>query len=112
MRRAAAIALLLTTTLACAQPVLRRDWSHYDGPGAAAFQREQPPAPYFPDPLEPLNRSSWALNHALIVALIDPASSVYRFLTPRFARDRIRDFSANLVYPRNLVTTCRADPGG
>src|SRR5262245_59815196 len=99
----AALALLIAAAAGCAQPVQRRDWSDYDGPGAAAFHRESLAPPGFPDPLEPLNRAAWAANHALIVAFADPVGWVYRFVIPRFARERIRDFSANLVYPRNLT---------
>jgi ABC-type transporter lipoprotein component MlaA len=99
---ASTFVLLLATD--CAQPVLRRDWSGYDGPGAEAFHRESLPPPTVADPLEPLNRSAWALNHALIVAVAEPLGAFYRLIVPRFARDRIRDFAANLVYPRNLVT--------
>jgi phospholipid-binding lipoprotein MlaA len=103
LTRAAAILFLIVAITGCAQPVLRRDWSGYDGPGAAVFHRETLPPPEFPDPLEPLNRSVWAFNHALIVAVADPVGRGYRLVIPRFARDRIRDFAANLVFPRNLV---------
>jgi ABC-type transporter lipoprotein component MlaA len=103
MRRAAALVLLIAAAAGCAQPVKRRDWSAYEGPGAAVLQREQLPPPGFRDPLEPLNRSVWVLNHALIVGVADPVGWVYRLLIPRFARDRIRDFAANLVFPRNLA---------
>jgi ABC-type transporter lipoprotein component MlaA len=105
VRRAARFTLVLLIALSagCAQPVLRRDWSDYTGPGAEAFQRESLPPPSLPDPLEPVNRSAWAFNHALIVAIADPLGRVYRLVVPRFARDRIRDFAANLVFPRNLV---------
>ncbi len=95
--------LLCGVVAACAQPVQRRDWSSYDGPGAAAFQHKSLPPPDFADPLEALNRSMWALNHGLIVALADPVGQVYRCLVPRFARERIRDFSANLIFPRDVV---------
>jgi ABC-type transporter lipoprotein component MlaA len=99
-----ACALLLSVSVAgCAQPVQRRDWSGYTGPGAEVFQRETIPAPNFPDALEPLNRSVWAVNHALIVAVADPLGRVYRLVVPRFARDRIKDFAANLVFPRNFA---------
>jgi ABC-type transporter lipoprotein component MlaA len=103
MVRAAALLLLIAVTTGCAQPVLRRDWSGYDGPGAAAFHHETLPPPNFPDPLEPLNRSVWAVNHALIVGVAVPFGRVYRFLIPRYVRDRVRDFASNLVFPRNLV---------
>jgi ABC-type transporter lipoprotein component MlaA len=95
--------LLLAAISGCAHPVQRRDWSGYEGPAAEAFQRETLPPPDLPDPLEPLNRSMWALNHALIVGLADPAGRVYRCVVPRFARDRVRDFAANLEFPRNLA---------
>lgn len=104
MIRARTLLLLVLLALGCAQPVLRRDWSDFDGPGAEVLQRETLPPPNFPDPLEPLNRSLWKFNHALIVGIADPVGRVYRVVVPRFARNRIRDFAANLVYPRNLVT--------
>jgi ABC-type transporter lipoprotein component MlaA len=103
LRRAAALLLLVALAAACAQPVRRRDWSGYTGAGAQAFRRERLPPPQLPDPLEPVNRSLWAFNHALIVAVADPLGHVYRLVVPRFARDRLRDFAANLVFPRNLV---------
>jgi phospholipid-binding lipoprotein MlaA len=102
-KKRAVLVLLIALSSGCAQPVQRRDWSGYTGPGAEAFQRESPPPPQSPDPLEPLNRSAWALNHAFIVALADPFGRVYRLVVPRFARERIRAFAANLVFPRNLV---------
>ena len=103
MKRTASFLVLAAALAGCAQPVERRDWSTYDGPAAAAFQRESLPPPSFPDPLEPLNRSVWAVNHGLIVAVVDPVGRVYRFVVPRFVRDRIRDFSANLIFPRDVA---------
>jgi ABC-type transporter lipoprotein component MlaA len=103
MMRGVRVLVLAVAIAGCAQPVERRDWSTYDGPDAAVFQRETLPPPQFPDPLEPLNRSVWALNHGLIVAVADPVGRVYRFVIPRFVRNRIRDFSANLIFPRDLA---------
>jgi ABC-type transporter lipoprotein component MlaA len=103
MSRPATLLLLIVTVAGCAQPVQRRDWSGYDGPGADAFQREAFAPPQFPDPLEPFNRSVWAVNHALIVGVGDPLGRVYRLVVPRFVRGRIRDFAANLVAPRDLA---------
>jgi ABC-type transporter lipoprotein component MlaA len=102
MKPAVPVLLLVALTVACAQPVQRRDWSDYTGPGADAFQRDSLPPPNFPDPLEPVNRSMWAFNHAAIVAVVDPLGRVYRLITPRFARDRVRDFAANMIFPRNF----------
>jgi ABC-type transporter lipoprotein component MlaA len=61
------------------------------------------PPPRFPDPLEPLNRSISALNHAAIVVVADPVGRVYRLVIPRWVRERVRSFSGNLLFPRNLV---------
>ena len=103
MRSIATLVVLVVLVAGCAHPVKRRDWSSYDGPAAAAFQRESLPPPHFPDPLEPFNRGVWAVNHGLIVAVADPVGQVYRLIIPRFVRERIRDFGANLVFPRDLV---------
>lgn len=47
------------------------------------------PPPRFPDPLEPLNRSISALNHAAIVVVADPIGRVYRLVVPRWVRERV-----------------------
>jgi len=101
--RTTACVLAAALGLACAFPVQRRDWSDYDGPGAQYFHREQVAAPSFPDPIEPVNRSIFGFNDFLIVWIASPVGSVYRFVIPHFVRDRIRDFSANIIWPRNLV---------
>lgn len=106
MRQAAhavVLLVLLSLVAGCAQPTLRRDWSGYDGPGAAAFHRENVPPPNLPDPLEPVNRGFWSLNNILIVGIAEPVGVIYRALIPPFARDRISDFAANLIFPRNLL---------
>jgi len=100
-RRAALLALALV--LGCAHTVRWRDWAGYGGPAAAKFQRGSLPPPDFPDPLEPLDRTVGALNHAAVVGLVDPLGQVYWTVTPRVARERIRDFAANLIFSRNLA---------
>ena len=100
---AVALIVLVCLMVGCAPPTLKRDWSHYDGPGASAFHREPLPPPNFPDPIEPVNRGLWGFNHALIVGIADPIGRVYRVVIPRFIRDRISDFAANIVFPRNLL---------
>ena len=87
----------------CAHSIERRDWTDYDGPGAAYFHAEEIDPPSFPDPLEPANRAVSAFNHVLITCIASPLGDVYRLLIPRFVRDRGRDFAANLLWPRNLV---------
>src|SRR5690606_22913950 len=86
--------------LACAHPVKRRDWSDYRGPGAASFQRPELPPPRHPDPLEPLNRGVAVVNHGLVVGVVAPLAIAYRFVLPRYVRERIDRFATNLTYPR------------
>lgn len=108
-RRASAVQLvpiglaLLLFGACSAQPVQRRDWSSFDGPGAAVLQQGAPPPPNFPDPLEPANRAVWGFNHGFIEWVAAPVGRAYRFVAPRVARDRLRDFANNLDFPRNLV---------
>ena len=103
LRSIALVALAAVLASGCAFPVKRRDWSSYDGPGAHHFQAEELDPPFFPDPLEPVNRSVSAVNHGAILWVVRPLASAYRFVVPRFVRDRFRDFGANLLWPRNLV---------
>ncbi len=98
-----ALALLLAVLVGCAHPVKRRDWSEFDGPGAAFFQQEELPVPHVPDPVEPMNRTLSAGNHVFMMAIVDPVSRIYRFFVPKFLRNRINKFGANLLYPRRLM---------
>ena len=58
------------------------------GPGEQYFHAEEVDPPSFPDPLEPANRAVSAVNHVLIVYVASPLGKVYRFVIPRFVRDR------------------------
>jgi len=55
------------------------------------------------DPLEPLNREVFAFNLALDRALIKPVAKGYVRLVPRWGRDAIRNFVANLNEPLVLA---------
>lgn len=48
------------------------------------------------DPLEPFNRSVYKFNGAIDTALIQPVTTVYKTVTPRFARKGVRNFFGNL----------------
>ena len=111
-RTVKAVCLLAVFALGCAQPVKRRDWSHYDGPGAAAFARGTFPPPMVDDPLEPPNRVVWGVNDFFIKWFASPIGRVYRLVTPRFLRDRVRDFARNLEFPRNFVANLLQGEGG
>jgi ABC-type transporter lipoprotein component MlaA len=98
------MALACTALLAgCQVPVRHADWEHYDGPGAEVLRLEQAPPPDFPDPIEPWNRSVSVLNHGLVIGVIDPLATVYRFVVPSPVRTSIQHFSINLLYPRRLL---------
>jgi ABC-type transporter lipoprotein component MlaA len=103
VRRGAALAAAALLALACQVPVQRADWSRYDGPGAEVLRREEAPLPDLPDPLEPWNRSASILNHGVMLAVIDPLATVYRFAVPAPVRASIRRFSTNLLYPRRAL---------
>jgi len=83
--------------------VERRDWSDYAGPGAELFAAPELDPPHTADPLEPLNRSIGALNHALMLGAVAPVSRVYRLLVPKILRVHIQNFGANILFPRRLV---------
>ncbi len=102
LRPAASGLVLLVALAACAPTQQKRDWSGYQGPGAEAFHREEVATPLMDDPLEPLNRGTTAVNHALIIAA-DPLARAYRFVVPAWVRERFRDFASNLVFPRRLA---------
>ena len=64
------------------------------------------------DPLEPLNRVVLDVNTALDTAVIRPVAETYRYIVPRYARDRIRSVIDNLAEPRifaNDLLQGRAD---
>jgi len=55
------------------------------------------------DPLEPVNRASFALNTVLFKTIIYPAMKGYRWLVPESGRAHITHFHQNLTYPVRLV---------
>jgi ABC-type transporter lipoprotein component MlaA/pimeloyl-ACP methyl ester carboxylesterase len=62
------------------------------------------PAPEFiSDPLEPVNRSIWAVNKGVLVGLVQPAGKVYRKIAPPPVRLSINHFRRNLTYPGRLI---------
>ncbi|MFS0737244.1 MlaA family lipoprotein [Sphingomonas sp. 1P06PA] len=63
-----------------------------------------PPAgPTEGDPYESLNRGIWGFNQGVDKVLLKPASSVYRFVTPRPARRGIHAIFANLSEPWSFI---------
>lgn len=97
------ILVVIALSTGCAHTVQRRDWSEYKGPGAESFQAEEVALPSIRDPLEPMNRSIWAINDVLMRGVVDPLARGYVFITPKWFRAGIQNFGANLVYPRRAV---------
>jgi len=89
------------------------DWSEYDGPGAEVLREKQAALPSFPDPLEPWNRGVSIFNHGLMMGVIDPLATVYRFVVPSVVRASIGRLSTNLLYPRRaLAFLLEGEPRG
>lgn len=59
--------------------------------------------PSVPDPLEPINRLTWAFNKGVMTALIKPTSRVYRFVVIKPVRRGIGNFGRNLTYPGRAI---------
>lgn len=55
------------------------------------------------DPLEPMNRDIFQFNDWLYDNGLTPAAKAYRYVVPRFGRDRVADFLANLKTPVILI---------
>jgi ABC-type transporter lipoprotein component MlaA len=102
--RVVGIVLVAIIASACSTPVQRRDWSEFDGPGAAYFQREEIDVFDLTDPIEPWNRAAWGFNDALMLGVVRPLAWVYRLIVPTPVREAIDRAGTNLAWPRRLVT--------
>ncbi|HUR28720.1 MAG TPA: VacJ family lipoprotein, partial [Planctomycetota bacterium] len=76
-----------------------RDWSGYQGPGAQYFQREELAFPHVPDPIEPVNRVSAAVDYGLLRYVFAPLLRVYRAIVPHVVRTHVANAGENLLYP-------------
>ncbi len=103
-RRFLAGVMLVPMVLACATVEYReRDWSSYDGPGAAHFQAEEVEFPHVDDPLEPLNRVTAWVNYELLLWFIAPTAHVYRAFLPRPVRTHVAKAFENLLFPTRFL---------
>ena len=55
------------------------------------------------DPLEGLNRGIWSINRGADKVIVKPVTRVYRAVTPKPARDGVRNFFANVGEPFSLI---------
>jgi phospholipid-binding lipoprotein MlaA len=104
------VALLLST--GCQATLKTNDWSSYDGPGKAYFEKEEIELPFIGDPLEPMNRGIAGFNHGLMVWLASPVAGIYRLIFPEQIRTGIDNIFENLLYPLRLVTNLLQGKGG
>ncbi|MEO5915628.1 MAG: MlaA family lipoprotein [Luteolibacter sp.] len=58
---------------------------------------------FIADPLEPVNRGLWGVNHGILVGFMQPTGKVYRAIVPTPARRSINNFTRNITYPTRLV---------
>lgn len=55
------------------------------------------------DPLEGFNRTVWAVNRGADQIVVKPVTKVYRAVTPKPARDGVRNFFANVAEPFSFI---------
>ena len=55
------------------------------------------------DPLEDINRGTFAVNDALDQAIVEPVAKGYRAVTPKFVRNSVVNFLRNLRSPINVA---------
>jgi ABC-type transporter lipoprotein component MlaA len=55
------------------------------------------------DPFEPLNRSLWEMNRAILLGVMQPVGKMYRAVVPKPVRGSIANFSRNITYPGRVL---------
>jgi phospholipid-binding lipoprotein MlaA len=55
------------------------------------------------DPLEPLNRVTFMLNHGIYTVLLKPVSKVYETIIPKFLRTGVHNAYENVKFPVRFV---------
>ncbi len=55
------------------------------------------------DPLEGFNRTVWAVNRGADKVVVKPVAQVYRAVTPKPARDGVRNFFSNVGEPFSFI---------
>jgi phospholipid-binding lipoprotein MlaA len=104
---AAVLAALPSTALAAAEEVPPAPDAQAAAPAeASAPARGAAPAKATnPDPLEKVNRATYAFNDALDRMLARPAAKAYRRVVPEPGRTAISNFVSNLEYPTTVLNS-------
>ncbi|MGH8047609.1 MAG: MlaA family lipoprotein [Chthoniobacterales bacterium] len=55
------------------------------------------------DPLEPLNRATFMLNHGIYTVIVRPVSKGYQAVVPKFARQGIYNAYENVKFPIRVI---------
>jgi hypothetical protein len=101
--------ILLTTAIAtlgmsACSPQLADYGSDSPNQLAAHETRKQALNPEFiADPFEPLNRGVWMANRGILVGLLQPTARLYRGVVPKPARQSVRNFTSNIIYPGRFL---------
>ena len=95
--------LIIALVTSCNSTVHRRDWSHYTGPGAQYFQREELPFPHVDDPIEPANRLSAFVHIVLMKCVFAPLAAAYRGIVPAPVRKHLAMAGTNFQYPGRVL---------
>jgi phospholipid-binding lipoprotein MlaA len=103
---AAVLAALPSTALAAAEEVTPAPDAPAAAPAPAPAQAATPgKAASNPDPLEKVNRATYAFNDALDRMLARPAAKAYRRVVPEPGRTAISNFVSNLEYPTTVLNS-------
>lgn len=98
-----------TASLLMASSCLLSLLAQEPAPGAAVTLPRSGQMPYFdvvPDPIEGINRCSWALNAFLLRGVLYPVSRCYAFVVPAPVRAKVSNAGHNLTFPVRLLNSC------
>lgn len=103
MRKQLLLAACSAVLASCSTPETHRNWESYEGPEKERFLRPETELPRIDDPVEPYNRSMSWMNHGLIVAILDPLATGWRFITNPTVRQGTENFVTNLRWPLHTL---------
>jgi phospholipid-binding lipoprotein MlaA len=97
--RSVALLAFVILILAGAPPAARAETTPAAGADDPVFGNPDPASRRYPDPFEPVNRGTFALNRGADRWVITPLTTAYTTIVPGIARRSLRRFFANLNSP-------------
>lgn len=94
-----AILIILSTNIATSEPLNARNQYNKNSIHNIYNQKE------ISDPLEPVNRKIFKLNHFLYTKIGSPLLNAYRKVFPQFARTGLKNFVNNVLEPFNMINS-------